>query len=166
MKLKIILTMIFVFSSLHANSQCTPEQSIQLKKTWREFVVASKTEDPKIMASFFKFPLRLLGYYQEDKPLVISKQFFLKNYKLMFVDSQVPGNSDLYAEFELVKKLSDEKIFGVSQQRSCGGVNSAHPTISIGMFRLYWNVNTGWLIQDIYYSDHDKKILFYMIKNS
>ena len=164
MILKTIASIILICTCLPAISQCTPEQSIQLQQTWRKFVLATATADPKKVAPFFKFPMRLMGYDKEDKATVISELFFHKNYKLMF-DDQVPGNSDFYAEFYLVKKLPDEKILEESKQRNCVGVNGSLPKISIGMFRLYWNVNTGWLIHDVYYSHFDKENLFYNIKH-
>jgi hypothetical protein len=165
MILKTIVSIVCVCTSLSAISQCTPEQSIQLQETWRKYVLAANVRDPKIAASFFNFPLRLLSYSDGDKPLIINKQFFLRNYRLMFVDNQIPGNSDFYAEFESLKKISATKILEESKQKSCGGVNSGKPKISLGMFELYWNVDTGWRIHDIYYSNNDKENLFYMLKN-
>lgn len=160
-----IASIIFVCVCLPAFPQCTPGQSIQLQETWKKFVVATATEDPKSVAPFFNFPIRLLGYFDGDKPTIISKQFFLKNYKLMFINNQLPGNSDLHAKFELVKKFSDAKILEESKQRNCAGMNGSLPMISIGVFRLYWNANTGWLIHDIYYSHIDKENLFDAIKH-
>jgi hypothetical protein len=165
MILKTMVLIICMCTSLPAISQCTPEQSIQLQETLKKYLAATDTKDPKIVASFFKFPIKLLGYFDGDKPTVISKTFFLKNYKLMFVDNQVPGNSEFYTKFELLKKISSSKIAEESKQKSCGGVNSGKPKVSLGMFELYWHVDSGWLIHDIYYSENDKENLFYMLKN-
>jgi hypothetical protein len=165
MMLRNVIFFFFFSANFSAFAQCTPDQSIKLQETWKNYISASETKNPKKIAPFFKFPIRLLGYSDGEKAVVISKQFFMKNYVIMFVDNQVPGNSEFSAQFEILKRDATKQISDASKQRSCAGVNSSKPKVSIGMFELYWSDDSGWQIQDIYYSNNDKENLFYIVRH-
>ncbi len=154
-----------LFLSFSAFSKCTPEQSVQFQETWKKYYVAALTKDPKLVVPFMKFPLKLLSFYDGVKPTIITKQFFLKNYSLIFVKNKVSKRPEFGDEFNKFEKMSESQIKAETNEQACSVGNGNIPKISLGNFEFYWSATAGWVIHGIYYSDYDRDNLLYSVKH-
>jgi hypothetical protein len=166
---KIMLRVAFIFCTLFlsypAFSKCTLEQSVQFQETWKKYYAAALTKDPKLVAQYIKFPFKLLSFYDGVKPTIITKQFFLKNYFLIFEKNKVSKNTEFSDDFSKFEKMSESQIREKTNEQSCSAGNGNIPNITLENYVFFWNATSGWAIHGVYYSDYDRDNLFYSVKH-
>ena len=82
---------------------CVAPDPLLLRTTWQAFRQATLAGQPQAVAGFIRFPLRLMGPMDDDKPLVISRPVFIKNYRELF---QVGPAGDAVGLLTEMKKLN------------------------------------------------------------
>lgn len=160
MKKTIIFFIIFITSSNASADGCQESIAANFKFNWENYYAAALVKHGEEMGQFFKFPLKLLGMYDEDKPTIINRKFFLKNYSLIFIKNKVTKNTVFYTSFS---KWKNEKITESDLSRIklfCDGSDKQRLSIRKGDLIFEWFPRSGWKITEIYYNSDDKEYLF------
>ena len=165
MKKIIILFVGVVFCFFAHASDCQNKMSAQFDKTWSEYYASALAKDAKFLEAYFNFPLKLKGIYDDEKPTMISKNFFFKNYSFIFIKNKVTESTEFYKEF---KKWKKEKLSPNSfsiMERFCSGDYIGNVDVRMGDVIFRWFPKKGWKITEIFYLTEDKDNLSYSVNN-
>lgn len=133
-----------------AQSDCPNGDIKSLRETWKSFRQASLRESPKEISKYYKLPVALLSPFDGEKPIRISKTFFLRNYNSIF--RQIVPNEDVELFRKLQKTTGNEYIPERDfDQAGCRRTNSI--TVGIEDYNFVWSARDGWLIESAYYGD-------------
>lgn len=163
-KLLAIFLNLFICGVVHS-ATCAEDMSLQLTQTLTDYSNFALVKDAKTMEPYFNFPLRLNGPYHGDKPTLISKKFFLKNYSLIFIKNKVTKNTEFFNNFKksnFYKTTADElQLF----QEFCDGQWGSVKYAQRGNLVFQWFPKLGWKIISIDYLPDDKDNLFESVNN-
>lgn len=163
-RLVIFLVGGLIWSAANA-ANCEEDMAAKFDKTWKEYYASALIKDGEEMEKYFNFSLKLRGVYDDEKPTLISKNFFLKNYSLIFVKNKVTKNTNFYVNFP---KLKDNAISAGEARylkRFCNVKNLQTPLVRFGPFIYEWFPKSGWKITTIFYDPDDKENLFDSVNN-
>lgn len=151
--LLLIVLLSFFSVSTTAQANCQYGDIKSLTEKWKSFRQASLHESPREIAKYYKFPLKLLSPYDDEKPILISKKAFLKDYGSIFQEIVQGHEIDLFKD--LKKTTGNEYI----SERGFDQTGCRHPplnAIRIEDYNFIWATKNGWLIESVYYgSDYD-----------
>lgn len=161
MMLRAIFLLFFLSLSFSARSECSAEKLTQFHQVWKLFYSAALTEKAEEISYFFKFPLKLLSPFDNEKPIVINKSIFIKNYSYIFLQT-VPGqDNEVYENFKQFKNMSGTQFRNAVDTSSCDANPQSGTLISVGDYHFIWNASNGWLIYAIDYPGVQRRNLKY-----
>lgn len=143
------IALLLTFSSyVFAQSNCEQYGDFtSLTKTWLSFRDSSLKKNPEQISQFYKFPLKLLSPFDEDKPIVISKKFFLEEYETIFRDVD-EEDTDL---FKALKKTRGNEYIPRNEFDANGCAYAVHGEVRIEDYNFVWKKRNGWLIESVFY---------------
>lgn len=129
-----------------AAEACVMPDAKELQTTWAAFRGATLAGHPEAVAKFYQFPIKLMGPMDEDKPLVISRAVFVKNYRELF---QVgPAGDEIGLLADMKKAAGAEhfpKMYFDAQQ--CRYLTSAR----VRDYNFIYARKEGWRITSVFY---------------
>ena len=146
-------------------TSCEEDMAAKFEQTWNEYYASALVKDAQTMEKYFNFPLKLDGVYHNEKPTLISRKFFLKNYSLIFVKNKVTEHTNYYLDF---LKLSTHKLTDGDFRfldKFCSGKITGKAQIQFGIIIFDWRPKSGWKIIEILYDPDDKENLFDSVNN-
>ncbi|MET3135465.1 hypothetical protein AAKU55_005775 [Oxalobacteraceae bacterium GrIS 1.11] len=153
--MKIFLTLFLVFFSNHAFSseKCWNGDLESLTNTWKLFYDASTKGNPEDIATFYKFPLKLYSptdaHGVDEKPIIISKSIFMKNYRKIFHEIVQGRDVDIYKELKEITRDTN-MVHREFDKNGC----SFQSVAGIQSYTFVWVKNRGWLVESISYIDY------------
>jgi hypothetical protein len=144
-----ILFILFLFfsSAVFSETNCQYGNVTNLAETWKLFRQVSLDGTPQKISSFYKFPLFLLGPYDGDKPIVISKKVFLQDYQFIFRQIVDETDTNLFSE---LKKTKENEYIPMNGFDRNGCNLSAKNQTRISDYVFIWNKRNGWLVKAVY----------------
>jgi hypothetical protein len=151
--MKFIISMFFlIFSNFAlADGMCKHGDHTSLVENWKLFRHSSLNEQPEKIAKYYLFPLKLYSptdsHGRDEKPIVIAKKIFLKNYSLIFKKNTF-NNEEVHLFTELKKITAGDYIKRIGfDQFGC----SYQGVASIEDYQFIWSEKNGWQIESISY---------------
>lgn len=141
------ILLLFFSSAAFSEANCLYGSAKNLAETWKLFRQASLSSTPKRISSFYRFPLSLLGPYDRDKPIVISRKVFLQDYQSIF--RQIVDETDTYLFGEL-KKSKENEFIPMNGFDVYGCNLSAMSPTRILDYVFIWDNKYGWLVKAVY----------------
>jgi len=146
-------------------ASCEEEMAAKFEKTWKEYHVSALVKDGKAMEKYFNFPLKLKGAYHDQKPTSISKNFFLKNYSLIFIKNKVTEHTNFYLNLQKVKNDALAESDVKRMKYYCDGIDLKAARVGFGDLIFDWFPKSEWKITEISYDPEDKENLFDSVNN-
>jgi hypothetical protein len=146
-----LIALIFVFSGhVFAAPICQFGDATSLIETWKLFQSESLNGMPDNISKFYKFPLKLLSPFDGDKPIVISKKVFLKNYQFVFREDSSGEEREL---FKALKRMIGNDLIRKNDFDKQGCSHPAPGAIRVGEYNFIWSKKNRWAIESIFYGD-------------
>lgn len=162
---KIYFALIAFFISNTALGACSPEKIGEFYKTWNNFYSTAQENDPAKVSRFFNFPLKLRSPFDGEKPIVINRRTFLKNYPTIFLQFSPNQDNEIYAEFKKFKTLSESEFRHRVNLSSCERNPQSGAIIHVGSYHFVWHPNKGWLIDAVDYGGSQADNLKFQIQH-
>ncbi|MDO8653130.1 MAG: hypothetical protein Q7R66_13175 [Undibacterium sp.] len=146
-----LISFLLIFSNgVFADTLCQHGDRFSLAETWKSFRHSSLHEVPENISKFYLFPIKLYSptdaHGRDEKPIILTKRVFLKNYESIFKKNIFNEEVGLFKE--LKKSTSDDyntpagfDLIGCSYQ----GV------ANIEDYQFFWSKKNGWLIESVSY---------------
>ncbi len=143
-----LLLSVLLASSSSAIGACIVPDEASLRTVWQSYIADAVQAKPERVAPYFKFPLKILPAYHDEKPAMLSKVAFIKHYRTLFVSS-VDGEQ-LTIRRELLKLTGSERFSGIHfDQKKC--VLKAQ--VNAGGYTSTFHQQRGWLITTVSYGN-------------
>ncbi|MCX7217385.1 MAG: hypothetical protein NTY70_00180, partial [Burkholderiales bacterium] len=107
-KFFILVISLVLSSSVFSETRCPRGDYKSLVETWKIFQQVSLDGDQQKIVHFYKFPLKLYGPYDGQKPIRLSKKTFLQNYHSIF--EQVVEGTDTKLRIDLNERMSAKYV--------------------------------------------------------
>lgn len=150
---KLALTLFFLINS-HDVSACEKGGLQEFIKIWKEFRIASLEKTPEEISKFYRFPLKLNGGDDDAKPILLSREIFLKHYDEIFKISEVGEEVRVFKELKKSRE-DDYNRSGILQNFDQSGCVYTHGSFAfVNMYNLNWTKDDGWKITSVDYADN------------
>jgi hypothetical protein len=146
-----LIPFLLIFSnSVVADVLCQYGDRSSLIFTWNSFRHSSINDAPEVVSKFYFFPVKLYSptdsHGRDEKPIVLTKKTFLKNYVSIFRINPLDDE-----EVILFKELKN----ATGEYRTPMGFDgfgcSYQGLAKIGDYRFVWSKNNTWLIESVSY---------------
>lgn len=156
--MKKILILIFLSISCSIAQACNTSTADELRKFWDGFREASLHQTPSEISKFYNFPLKILGPYDDDKPIVISRKLFLEQYEVVFRKNIDDDSEKAELLTALEKTVGHDVVRDISQSFNTDGCLKPLNIARIGSYNFTWKVGKGWAIDSVYYVDDFREL--------
>ena len=127
---------------------CTAPDPLQLRAAWQGFRSATLAGHPDLAAKYYKFPVQLLGPMDNEKPLVVSRRAFIKNYRELF--QQGPAGNEIGLLTALKKTKGNENLPSMFfNMQACRYATSTR----VLEYNFVYDRKAGWQIDSVYYGE-------------
>lgn len=152
MKLALTLLLLAFSSVAISEPNCQNGDITSLTETWKAFRRASLHATPEKIVNFYKFPLKLYSptdpHGIDEKPIIISRNVFLKNYQSIFQQTDLGEETAFYKD--LKASTGDESVR--RNEFDNRGCNFPTPgPINVEYYDFVWSEQSGWQIESISY---------------
>ncbi|MET3117227.1 hypothetical protein AAKU64_001443 [Undibacterium sp. GrIS 1.8] len=150
--MKFLLIVIFSFISFDALAEenCKFGDGKTLLQTWNSFIRISLKGEPEEIAMFYKFPVKLYSPTDsrgiDEKPIVLKKNIFLKNYKSIFQEDESGQEINLFQEIKKLK-TRDYTNKNAFDEKGCSQLAS----VRVEDYVFVWSKSKGWLVESATY---------------
>lgn len=151
-----LLTLSTILISLSSPTQakvdCSFGESRTLVARWSEFKNASLHDEPVKIANFYQFPLKLLPAYDDEKPIIVSKKFFIKYYPFIFKKNYWGNEVDLFTKLKAESANKKELSANYFTANGCIKSNSNR----IDNYNFILTKYKSWQIESVYYTNNQE----------
>ncbi|NHZ60836.1 hypothetical protein [Massilia genomosp. 1] len=146
--IKRMLACVLLIQTAPVMGACVVPTEVQLHEVWNAFRADAKQGVPAKMEHYFQFPLMFIPPFEYQKPPMVSRTTFRKNYAEIFFKSTHGEDLDIHRR--LLKTTGNEVSSAIHFETKACRLKVA---VELSDYRFDFHQQRGWIITAVRYAD-------------